>query len=372
MNVDIRKQTYRLMKSVSNRIFIMILFTFFLLLSANSLAQTTYTSNVGAGSFDWNNSSNWLPATGFPVDGDTAVIASGDTISVTADVQIDSLNVTGVLQFTANGGTAVTFTLDENANVSGEIVSIADGSGTAIHAFDITGDLTGSGNFDGWEVNGLPDYSVIDIDFNGTSEQIFSIDGSILEFYNFTISNTNGSGDSFTTLGNSNYNVYAQYTLGASAGTISLGDRTIVMDGGSYIVNSATGALSADNSTIKFIGGSNRKIQIDNDQDFASIDVAKTSGTFTLEGDGSAGDETYTIEDTLYLADVAITLSGADISYGSPSPVSTSTIRYAGTTDVGSEWTTTLAPANVIVNTSLDLGSTNMANLSGNLNLSSG
>ena len=69
-------------------------------------AQTTYTSNIGGGSGNWNVAGNWTPE-GVPGQIDHVIIVSGDIITLTQTTAITNLEIQagGVLDAGVNNMT---------------------------------------------------------------------------------------------------------------------------------------------------------------------------------------------------------------------------------------------------------------------------
>lgn len=318
---------------------------------------TVYTST--GTSTGWSTGTTWDQGSAPSAATDTVVIQSGHTVILDASPTLDSLAVNGTLQFPSSG--PYTFTV-RAVSIAGAINATFT-SGATLHTFNISGNLTGIGNFDGYVPGGLFQATVISIDFNSSSaDQIFSLSGSTIEFYNFTISNSGGQ----VTTTNSNSTVFGTYSIGGSADVV-LGSGTITMAEGNFAISSGA-TFDANISTIRFTSSSaSQQISIDASTAFNNIILNKSGGSFTLSGTT----DTLTIDGTFTRTDGSITsLSGVTLQYNQ----TTGSLTYNGTSSqaVENEWPSSIGPVNVTINNSSGVSTTSAQSIAKTLSLTSG
>ena len=199
--------------------------------------MATYNS---AGSGNFNVDATWTE-TGHPSTGDTAVIASGHTVTMTADDAVGSIDIQGTL---TTDGTARTLTLD--ANAQGYICEHRGTVSTTINLV-INSDFAGnklirlngtSGNFNDVSITLQSSSRVLEYVENTTIDGDLTI--NVGEFQHFSSSfSLDVQGD--CTINNTG-------KLDGGAGSIELGSLTI-NSGGTYVATSGTTTITNENSS---------------------------------------------------------------------------------------------------------------------------
>ena len=233
-----------------------LLFVIIILLSnAVNLLATDYTS---AGSGSWSNSSTWSPA-GVPGAGDNVTIASGNTVTIDQDVEINNLTINGSLVI-GNDATVRNLTVDGT-------VTIASGGSFTVADYDIThqvifkGNITNDGTLDFYNSSSR----VADVTFDASSASITVGGSNSPQFNSITFSGG-------TTTANVAFDIEGSVTIDNGA-TFDAGTYTHTV-AGNWTVN-GSGQLTG-NCTI--------------DMDGSLIQSITTSATFynlTYNGGGT-------------------------------------------------------------------------------------
>ena len=276
-----------------------------MLLAPLTAAAQTYTWNAASG--NWTDTTKWLPDTGFPGAGDTAVINNGGTCSQPSytPITVGALTVTNGTMAQGNRNITVSgaLTIDGGAftcsayDVAAGSMTLSGGSFTSIGgdltvsgAFVMSGGtftasdalvyLNGDTRFDG----GTIDYGTSTFTFGGTTTSAWSADPTL---YRVAVTGTLDIGARTLTVKNTS----------SGAGTLKIGSGTYRAQGTYNVTGSLTftdagrlelestvsslGTLTAGSGTVAYKGSANQTVA---NKNYYNLEVDTAGGAKAVIG----------------------------------------------------------------------------------------